>query len=125
MTFGYDKESSYRGMIDIEDVGNFALEAIDDNYNAYYMIVFTKFGKTTIMTYYPIAVDNRATTDNLNCTLCKVDFNDKYMKCAITKFLSDFKGKHITQVNLLDYDKAFELLDNPVELFKSELDKEN
>ena len=100
-------ETTYLGELEIKDIGNFSIEAIDtDKYFIYYMCVFTKWGKTTIFKYGPLAVDSDKLPDSVYCSMVKKEFSDSWISKEVKKFLLGQKGVNITQVNVLDYEEC-------------------
>lgn len=101
-SFDFDKVWSANNFVDIEDIGNFYLEGINEKDGLYYYLMMkTELGTTSIMSYGPIVPDVQLIPDGYTCSLNKIQFNEKKIKLWISKWLND-RQKKITGANLLD-----------------------
>ena len=112
-------ETTYLGELEIDDIGNFCIEAIDtDKYYVYYMCVYTKYGKTTIFKQGPFVLDSIKLPDSTSCSIISKEFSDFWIIKELNKFLLSQKGVKISQVNLIDRDELFNRCRNLVEEMK-------
>lgn len=95
--------------IDIPELGNFALEAInEDDGFYYYLLIKTKLGTSSVVSFGPIIPDIKLLPDNYVASYQKIQFKDVKMKIFVDKWLNDTKKK-ITTASVITED---ELLNN-------------
>ena len=96
-----------QNLIDIPQLGNFALEAIDEeNGFYYYFLMKTSLGTSVVFNFGPIIPDFDNLPDTYNVTYQKLSFNDKKMKLFVSKWLNDSKKK-ITAANLITQEELY------------------
>lgn len=106
-SFDFDKVWSANNFVDIEDIGNFYLEGINEKDGLYYYLMMkTELGTTSIMSYGPIVPDVQLIPDGYICSLNKIQFNEKKIRLWISKWLND-RQKKITGANLLSEDDFY------------------
>ena len=98
-TFEYMYETVSRDSIEIEDIGNCALECFNDHGEVYYLIVNTKLGYTEIIEFgpYDIAAGEPIVQRKFNFNYKRMDYDDYRVESAIEAFITD-KHKKVTQV---------------------------
>lgn len=102
MQFDFANELKATNFIDIDNIGNFALEAINEEDGFYYyLLVKTALGAATIIHYGPIVPDVTRLPDNYSINFERLKFNDKKMALWINKWLND-KVKHITAAYIIE-----------------------
>ena len=105
MQFDFANELKATNFIDIDNIGNFALEAVnEDDGFYYYLLVKTSLGTATIAYYGPIIPDLDKLPDHYSVNFERLLFNDKKMFMWINKWLND-KVKHITAAYIIDEDQ--------------------
>lgn len=114
MQFEYFKEVKLNATIDIEDIGNCAIYACNDNYEEYYLVVESIYGKTYVLEYGPEVVDTDQTGNYIGSSLTKYDCNDKKTKQNIDKWLND-SHKCITQAKEIPIEEAVKQIKNLTE----------
>lgn len=87
MEFYYNKQISYDGTLEIQDVGNTALEIIDDKGFYYYYGTKTSMGKTLIIFFGPIIPDIKMLPKEYVCNLRKLDYKENILIKDINKYL--------------------------------------
>ena len=104
MTFKFNNEYVAQSLINIDDIGNFALEGVDEhNGFFYYLLVKTTLGTTTILTFGPVVPDVKLLPDYYNITYQRLQFKDKVIYKYINMWLND-KIKKISNAQLIEED---------------------
>lgn len=100
--FEFANEWKPTNSIDIDNIGNFCLEAIDEEDGFYYyLMVKTTLGTSTIISYGPVVPDVELLPDNYNINFQRLQFNDKKMNIWISKWLND-RMKKITGAYIIE-----------------------
>lgn len=119
MQFEYLYEVKATGSIEIDDIGNVALEAINTTlYQEYFLIIKTELGVTKVIEYGPVYIDELRSTNNPPCidyTYNEFQYSTSKLKGIIEKFLTNPK-RCISQVNVVDIEYAKENIINLVRL---------
>lgn len=89
MTFDYFKVTSVNGELEIEDPGNCAIRAANDDGEEYYMIVETSLGSSRIFTYGPCVPDMDLLPKSVNCHFSRIIYSSVKINKAINDFLND------------------------------------
>lgn len=108
MEFPYYSESSFLDAIEINNIGDCAIEANNDDGMFWYLIIRTSLGWTQIIQYGPICPDIKLFPDKVNCSFERFEYNNKKVGKIIRDFLNSFKKPYskITQAKLIDTDTA-------------------
>lgn len=117
MQFEYLYTTQATGFIDIEDIGNVCISAVNTFlFQEYILIVRTEYGKTKVIQYGPkfIDDDNTVVPSFVSCTYVEFDFNSGKIKGIIDKFLNNPKNG-ISQVTEIDLEDASRQIRNLVE----------
>lgn len=98
MLVEYNKESSYLSTIDIEDIGNCALECIGKDPKSgeifyYYLVIKTLLGTTTIFTCGPLIPDIDLLPNGFTQHISKLNYNSDKISREVNTFINDFKKK--------------------------------
>ena len=107
MQFDYFQQIATMATLDIDDVGNCAIEAYNDRGELRVLIISTVMGQTQIMEYGPILVDLEAITKDVNCSLNFFQYSLGKIKKRIQKFLDNTYAA-ITQALVVDKQEALE-----------------
>lgn len=113
----YDQELQFMNGIDIADIGQFAIEANNDEGFFWYLIVRTSLGTTSIAECGPVIPDVELLPNNFKQSLTKMPFKEDKLIKAISFFLND-KSKKITKAIEVDINDAL----NQFRDFKSYLE---
>lgn len=105
--FGYFYSSMAIGQLDVDDIGNCAIEANNDEGNYYYMVIETNLGFTKIFEYGPVQPDFNEMCKSVTCTFDRIEFNEKKISKRIYSFLNA-PGKNITQAQIVDKEYALD-----------------
>ena len=105
--FDFAQELKATNSIDIDNIGNFYLEAInEDDGFCYYLSVKTTLGTSSILYYGPVVPDLDILPDNYSVIFQRLPFNDKKMFFWVNKWLNDHSRK-ITTATLIDENEFF------------------
>lgn len=100
-TFKFNNYKTALNEITIPAVGDFVIEAInEDDQFYYYLLVKTYLGTTNIYWYGPIIPDINELLDKYSCNYFKMSYNEKKLNSFIDKWLNDSKKK-ISAVNII------------------------
>lgn len=97
--FAYNSKSSYLDNLELEDIYNVALEAIDSDGLLYYLCIKSSNGMSSILEYGPIEIDSDKLPYNSTIKYSKIKSKTKNLINIITKFLSSKKRLYSTKVN--------------------------
>lgn len=115
MQFDYLYEVQATGSIEIEDIGNTVLNAVNDLFmQEYFLIIQTEYGKTRIAQYGPLFVDQQTLPTFINIHFEEIDDSSHKIETIIEKFLNNPKYR-ISQVQEIDFERAKERLYELVE----------
>lgn len=103
MTFEYLQDVKFMDSIDIEDIGNVQLEALNDLGDQWYLDIHTSLGYTKIVTIGPLMADSNNTGFSFNFNYQYMEYNDKKLVVIIDKFINDVK-KNISQLFFTSHD---------------------
>ena len=107
--FEFDNQYVPQNFIEIENIGNVCIEAINETDGLfYYLLIKTSLGTTSIFEYGPVIPDIDKLFDNYNVSFNREQYNEKKLKIFISKWLND-RMKKITAANKIE-EKSF--LDN-------------
>ena len=107
--FDFYNQITAQRVIDIPDMGNFALEAInEDDRLCYYLLVRTSLGTATILSFGPIDPEVTLIPSGYTCTLTRISFDTQKLSRHISRWLNEYK-KNISKARLIEPE---ELLDN-------------
>lgn len=104
-TIEFANEFVPQNLIDIAELGNFALEGINEKDGLYYyLLVKTSLGTSSIFSFGPVVPDVELLPENYSFTYQRTPFKDTKMKMIVTKWLNDFKRK-ISVANIISEDE--------------------
>lgn len=108
MEIEYSYNQTATAAISLEDYGNCAIEANNDEGLFWYMIIDTQYGWTRIMTYGPINPVSPQLEEKCVCSFERMEFNGQKIVKAIDKFLNTERKKllPITQAREISRDNA-------------------
>lgn len=101
MTFDYFKVTSVYGQLEIEDPGNCAIKALNDDGEEYYLIIDTTLGSSRIFTYGPCVPDLDQLPKSVNCHFLRIIYNNRKINKVIDDFLNDRFAK-ITSAEVVE-----------------------
>jgi hypothetical protein len=106
-TYEYLYEVKATGFLEIENIGECALVANNDFLQEQVLIITTELGKTKILKFGPVFVDNVQPPISVQYTFDEIDFSEYKIDKAIDKFINDAKFR-TTQVKVVDIDEALD-----------------
>lgn len=120
MKFDYDSTQVFSESIDIEDIGNCALELIDSLGNYYYLIIITKLGFSSILEQGPIIPDLPLLPKSMRCIITTCEFKRGRIIKIIETFLknrNDDKNatKSVVEISI---DDALNRCLNPIDCMR-------
>lgn len=105
MIFDYLRTTTALDTIDIEDIGNCAINAINDDAEEWFLIINTYEGWTETIEFGPLVVDTEDLRTFFKYDKYACDFSEKKIGRSIDKFINDPK-RMITQVFEVEKDFA-------------------
>ena len=112
--FKFGAETTYNNEIDIDDIGNVCIEAVDDAFQNYYLIIRTSLGVTTVVEYGPLVPDIELLPKTTKIEFKRFGFKEEAISKIISKFLSNRFKQKIESAYIIDYEDA---LDSGVNIF--------
>lgn len=107
-TFEFANEWRPTNSIDIPEMGNFYLEAVnDDEGYYYYLMVKSALGTCSFMWYGPVIPDVGLLPNNYQVGYQRFQYAEQKVHMWITKWLND-KSKGITSAHLIEESKMFD-----------------
>ena len=97
MTFEYLKQVQYNDSLDIENIGDVALEVYCDEGLEWLLLIRTSLGQSEIMKCGPFIADTSVIMNSFNFNYQMIEFNER----KIIKIIDDFLNNNhftITQV---------------------------
>lgn len=91
MEFQFNKQEVAQNIIDIEDLGNVAIEGTNSFGDNYYLIIKTIMGRTRILKYGPINLDISEPPEVVICEYSRMIYNFKKLSKIITLFLNNYQ----------------------------------
>jgi hypothetical protein len=119
MEFEYCYETIVTATIDVDDIGNFAIEATNNLGETYYLVVLTTLGTSRIFEYGPIVLDIDLLPKSCNCSFKRTEFKDTKIKKTIENFLNNPYHK-ILQAKVIDYKEALNNCKSIIDEMKKE-----
>lgn len=108
MTFDYLYTVQATGQVDIEDIGNVCLSAINTAiFQEYILIIRTELGRSKIIQYGPRYIDHNLTPLSVTYTYNDIEFSMSKLERTIDNFLNNPKHM-ISQVEQITLDEARE-----------------
>lgn len=106
-TYEYLYEVKATGFLEIENIGECCLIANNDFLQEQILIITTELGKTKVIQYGPVFVDNVQPPNDVQYSYCEFDFSDYKIDKRIEKFINDTKFR-TTQVKVVELEEALD-----------------
>jgi hypothetical protein len=114
MNFDYLVKIQKESSINIDDIGNCALDVFNDLAFEWLLLIRTKEGTTEIVEFGPIVADLDYPPAKISYTYDRIDFNERKISNRINSFLNDgYRG--ITQAFEIEQKEAKEKMKNLVD----------
>lgn len=110
MIFEYNEERVLQSSIDIDDIGNTAIEGTNDDGYYYYLIIVTVLGETSIYTFGPLLPDLAELIEGYTFNFFSLDYKENKIEKIITRWLND--NKKLTSAKIIDKQSAIDSLPN-------------
>lgn len=122
MNFKYLAKVTQEGDIEIENIGNCAINANNDLAFEWLLIIKTIMGVTEVIEYGPFLSDLKDYSPaNVSCSYNRFDFNEAKIKKRISSFLND-GYRNITQAFEIPFEEAEPKIKNLLELLRKDDD---
>ena len=105
MIFEFNNQLVPQNLIDIDQIGEFGIEASNDDGYYYYMVIKTLLGTSVIATCGPVFPDSELLPSGFSCTLTKMPYKEDKLAKTINLFLND-KYKKLTRAEVIEVDDA-------------------
>ena len=107
MLFNYFYEKRVNADIEIEDIGNCAIQAYNDDGKSFFLIIKTDLGLSSICTYGPLIEELDLLPKVVNCKFERITYKESKLKEIIDKFLNNpYNG--ITSAIEIDFNEALD-----------------
>ena len=103
--FEFDQQLQAQNSIEIENIGDFGLEAINEEGFYYYLAVKTLLGTTIIGSCGPIIPDIDMLPSGFNCSINKMTYKEDKLFKTINLWLND-KSKKIKNAKEIRFEEA-------------------
>lgn len=114
MTFEYLQRVVVDGSLDVENIGDCTIQANNDFYQEYYLIIRTTLGWTEVAEYGPYSPDLPMLQENYQIKYSRFEYSQSKIERIIDKFLNDPK-RLITQAKIISLEEIREFLVNPID----------
>lgn len=108
-TFNFNSTVTYNDSIDVEDIQNCCLEAVDSEGMVYYYLVSTDLGVSNSVMAGPYFVEINDTASKCTLSFSEYDASEYATKKEIKTFLSPKKGK-IVEVKTITKAEAVSMI---------------
>lgn len=109
--FPFDQELQFMSELELGDIGNFAIEANNEEGMFWYLIIRTSLGTCSIAQCGPVIPDVSLLPDGFSQSLFKVPYKEDKVGKWISSFLND-RSKKITKAVEISIDEAIEQFRN-------------
>lgn len=96
MKFEYYATITINADLEVENVGNCAIQAFNDEGQEFALIIETNLGTCRLLSFGPVTPDFDLLPEKLDIHFERVPFNEKKLHITVTRFLND-PHKKITQ----------------------------
>lgn len=110
MIFEYNAELVLQSALDVDDIGNTAIEGINDDGYYYYLIIVTVLGETSVYTFGPVIPDLVELIEGYTFNFFSLDYKETKIEKIITRWLND--NKKLTSAKIIDKQSAINSLPN-------------
>ena len=114
MNFEYLVKIKREASIDIEDIGNCALDVYNDLGFEWLLLIHTREGLTQIVEFGPLLADMEVPPSTVNYSYERINFSESKLRNKISRFLTD-GNKSVTQAFEVTHQEAKEKMKNLVD----------
>lgn len=105
MQFEFNNQYVPQSLVEIDEIGEFGLEARNDDGYFWYMLIKTFYGTSVIATCGPVVPDIDPIPAGYTAYLDKIPYKEDKIAKTISRFLNDPK-KGITKAEVISLDDA-------------------
>lgn len=105
-TFEYLYTRTAMAELQIDDIGNCAIQICDDRGKTAFMVIKTVMGKTRMFKFGPYQIDLYELPNETICSYEKIDFSQNRLQTEIRSFLNS-RGMNVTQAMEIPIEEAF------------------
>lgn len=98
MEIEYSYTQSAAAALNVEDYGNCAIEANNDDGFFWYLVVDTALGWTRVLEFGPVSIDKEELPETFNCSYSRFEFRGPKIVKTIDKFLNR-ETKHLLPIS--------------------------
>lgn len=117
MEFEFNIQPTPQSLLTVDNIGQVAIEASDDEGNYYYLISMTNLGFTTVATAGPVVPDLEVLPPGYNIHINVMEYEEKKVTKTVYKFLNDYHAG-ITNAREVLLEEALEGFRNIKEYLK-------
>ena len=118
MEYEYYITHSANGLLDVDDIGNCAIDLFNDLGREMIMVIDTMLGQTRIFTFGPFEPEFERLPGACSCTIQHLEFSERKIGKIIKGFLNNWQFG-ATQAFIIDKDEALSKCRNLVDYMKS------
>lgn len=107
ITFEFNQQLMPQSLIDVENIGDFAIEASNDEGVFWYLIVKTSLGVTTMASCGPVVPDVNLLPSGYCTYLSRIDYKEDKLIKQINMWLND-RSKKLTSASIVDIEDALD-----------------
>lgn len=104
-TFEFNGEWLPQNLVDIDNTGNFALEAQNDLGMFWFLVVRTLLGNSEVLSFGPIDIDSDEPLSSYECSYNTDEYNERKLNKTIRLWLND-RVKHLIDARPVEISEA-------------------
>lgn len=120
MEYEYYMTHSANGLLNVDDIGNCAIDIFNDLGEEMVMVIDTLLGQTRILTFGPFNPDFERLPDSVICDLQQLHYSESQIGKVIRKFLNNWKFG-ATQAFIIDKDEALDKCRNIIDYMRQSI----
>lgn len=109
MQFEFNNQLMPQSLVDVEDVGQLAIEATNDEGYYYYLLIRTLLGTATIVSCGPVVPDIDRLPDGYQIRLDRMDYKEDKICKQINFWLND-RSKKLTEAHPITFEEAIDAM---------------
>ena len=121
-TFEFNNQFVPQSLVDIENIGQCAIEASNDEGYFWYLIISTSLGTVTIASSGPSIPDVALLPGGYSCSFYTMEYKENKLEKAINTWLND-RGKCLTQARVIEVDEALDEFRDIAQYLRNEVIK--
>lgn len=114
MTFEYIQKVTVEGELEVDNIGDCVISAVDVLTYSYYLIIKTVLGFTEIIEYGPILEGIEQLPSSYSVRYDRIEYNQGKIERVIDRFLNNPK-RGIVQAQVITLEEAKPFLVNPID----------